>query len=80
MDCVKFEKAVNDSPAAKDAQKKIVSQSYDYAKITSIHQAQWNEDHKNNKLEFEDLYSMKKNLINCTFAEAGTVCLILIYF
>ncbi|CAL2029710.1 unnamed protein product [Caenorhabditis brenneri] len=57
MDCVKFEKAVNDSPAAKDAQKKI---------------AQWNEDHKNNKLEFEDLYSMKKNLINCTFAEAGT--------
>ncbi|EGT42352.1 hypothetical protein CAEBREN_13557 [Caenorhabditis brenneri] len=72
MDCVKFEKAVNDSPAAKDAQKKIVSQSYDYAKITSIHQAQWNEDHKNNKLEFEDLYSMKKNLINCTFAEAGT--------
>ncbi|CAL2039014.1 unnamed protein product [Caenorhabditis brenneri] len=57
MDQVKFEQAVNDSPAAKDAQNKI---------------AQWDEKFKNKKLLFEDFYEMRKNLINCTLAEAGT--------
>ncbi|EGT31612.1 hypothetical protein CAEBREN_16388 [Caenorhabditis brenneri] len=57
MDQVKFEKAVNNSPAAEDAKEKI---------------AQWDENFKNNMLKFADFYDMKTNLINRTFAEVGT--------